>query len=603
MDRIYPRLQYLIVTGLLVAVGAYFIFQGVLPAIWAWIPAITTSLALIFGLEMVWQASQRRHLETTAHQEAQSALAELRQQAQLVFSTQQQFLTAISERDVLEGALRVGSQLAGAQGASFLPFDEYGQSLPALATGIIPETTMSNWTNRLLSPGTRQTCKACQALEGKNGCILLPEDIKKPSVVRCFHLSAAHRQVGSFNFFFETPQVITGDRQMLLQEVMTSAGKALDNLRTRDQETAALRYLQTSNAPRSNLTHQLNDLLESVQTALDTDFALLYIPGGIGSGPATSPLLLSRPRPDASVEIPDPAFLEGIWKSALTSSHSISLENVTLNNRAVWKVLLAVPLVWQTANPAGVLVLGSKSSQAFAERQRVLLETLASQAALLIQNARLMVQVEYQAVVDERTRLAREIHDGLAQTLAFLKIQAAQMQNYLTRGDTERLTSTLQASYRTLSDAYLDARQAIDNLRRIPSASLRDWVQQVAEDFEQSSEIAVKVHGFNLQLEFSANIQAQLIRVVQEALSNVRKHAHASQVVISARERKGFVLLEVRDNGVGFSPDAVVAASRYGLRGMRERADSIGAEFQIASRSGEGTTILLSIPAPIKEEL
>jgi two-component system nitrate/nitrite sensor histidine kinase NarX len=199
------------------------------------------------------------------------------------------------------------------------------------------------------------------------------------------------------------------------------------------------------------------------------------VPGAID----TTPVLLTESPADSNAEnsVPDLPFLEGIWRSVLSSGQSLSLENVTLNKREMWKALLAVPLVWQGERPAGVLVLGSISSQAFAHRHQALLEALASQAALLIQNASLVVQVEYQAVVDERTRLAREIHDGLAQTLAFLKIQTAQMQNYLAQGETERLTDTLQSNYRTLSDAYLDARQAIDNLRRLPSSSLAGWIR------------------------------------------------------------------------------------------------------------------------------
>ena len=86
--------------------------------------------------------------------------------------------------------------------------------------------------------------------------------------------------------------------------------------------------------------------------------------------------------------------------------------------------------------------------------------------ALDAKNEELLEQLEYKAVLDERTRLAREIHDGLAQTLAFLKIEAARMQNYASKGEMDTVARTLQACHRTLSDAYLDARQAIDNLRR-----------------------------------------------------------------------------------------------------------------------------------------
>jgi two-component system nitrate/nitrite sensor histidine kinase NarX len=348
----------------------------------------------------------------------------------------------------------------------------------------------------------------------------------------------------------------------------------------------------------------LNSLLENIRKTLQVDFALLYIPSGLpGQLQAAPQAFTSRDSAAGqSLSIPDELFLEGIWKSVLSTGHSMSLENVTLNKRETWKTLHAVPLVWQDQNPEGVLLLGSNSAQAFAQRHQALLETLAGQAALLIQNSRLMVQLEYQAVVDERARLAREIHDGLAQTLAFLKIQAAQMQNYLSRGETERLTSTLQASYRTLSDAYIDARQAIENLRRTPSVNLADWVQQVASDYEQATGQKVALDDFNLSVEYPPNVQTQLIRIIQEALSNVRKHSGAENVAIRGIQKPDSVLIEVRDNGKGFAPQQVDDSLRFGLRGMRERAESIGADFQIVSQPGAGTIVSLRLPVLMKEK-
>jgi two-component system nitrate/nitrite sensor histidine kinase NarX len=105
--------------------------------------------------------------------------------------------------------------------------------------------------------------------------------------------------------------------------------------------------------------------------------------------------------------------------------------------------------------------------------------------------------------------------------------------------------------------------------------------------------------------EYAPNIQAQLIRIVQEALSNIRKHANACTVKIVARQDGDMVLIEVRDDGCGFShpfenPDGKL---RYGLLGMRERAESIGANFQITSQVGKGTIVSLRMPVAIQEEI
>jgi two-component system nitrate/nitrite sensor histidine kinase NarX len=255
--------------------------------------------------------------------------------------------------------------------------------------------------------------------------------------------------------------------------------------------------------------------------------------------------------------------------------------------------------MWNDDVPLGILLVASTRS--FSAEQLSLLQIVAGEAALIVMNARYLVEAEYQAVLDERARLAREIHDGLAQTLAFLKMQSDQMQIYLAQGQMDRLNDTLRASSRTLNDAYLDARQAIDNLRRLPDMGLAELLRRTADEFFAAANISVDVTGIAPLPELPLNLRAQLLRIVQEALANVRKHARAKCVALAARLAQGDLILEVRDDGVGFAPEMVAAPTQYGLRGMRERAEMIGAEFQVISRPGEGTTVRLQIPIEVGE--
>ena len=224
-------------------------------------------------------------------------------------------------------------------------------------------------------------------------------------------------------------------------------------------------------------------------------------------------------------------------------------------------------------------------------------------ATIPAEQKELLEQLEYQAVLDERTRLAREIHDGLAQTLAFLKMEAARMQSHITTGEIASISETLQACHQTLSEAYLDARQAIDNLRPVPDMKLVDWLSVTATNFTTLTGMTVDTSKINLDYVFPNNIKAQLIRIVQESLTNIRKHAQACTVSISAFEHKGSAIIEVQDNGLGFAPEDVRSTSQYGLRSMRERAESIGADFQIISAPGVGTTVRMQIPILEKENL
>ena len=223
-------------------------------------------------------------------------------------------------------------------------------------------------------------------------------------------------------------------------------------------------------------------------------------------------------------------------------------------------------------------------------------QSIVSNKELSAESQEILEQLKYQAVLDERTRLAREIHDGLAQTLAFLKMEAARLQTHVTKRETASLTEALQAYYQTLSDAYLDTRQAIDNLRRVPDENLAEWLELTASDFGTLTGLTVDVSNVELAYAFPNNIKVQLIRIVQEALTNVRKHARACTVSISAFERGREAVIEVKDNGCGFAPEDVDRVAQYGLRGMRERAESIGADFQVISAPGMGTTIRLQIP-------
>lgn len=604
-DREFLQARWITFTALGLITGFYLLVGA------HWNPWLSVAVAILTAatitaiLEFWLRFSLRQAAGGQRFADTLIQLDQARSRTQTALRLQRKFLEARSEKEILEYILQIGTEALGAIGASFVPFNEWGQSLPALTHGTVPETALQFWTKRLSLPETRQACKNCQVLRSGPGCVLLPNELARPMRVRCFPLQSGGREVGVVNFYYEREAEPEAEANTFFVESLAVAGLALESLRSRDQEIAALLYLQSETSPKSDLSILLDSLLENVQRALDVDFALLYIPGGIPRQVNSSPQLFIRTKgdPGSAGSIPDQPFLEGIWKSVLTSGQSLSLENANLNKKEKWKALLAVPLVWRGEEPLGVLVLGSNSTQAFAQRHQALLETLAGQAALLIQNARLMVQVEYQAVVDERARLAREIHDGLAQTLAFLKIQASQMQNYLARGEMERLTASLQASYRTLSDAYIDARQAIDNLRRIPANSPHDWIKQVAADFEQSTEIKVDVSAFEVSIEYPVNIQAQLIRIVQEALSNIRKHANAKKVAIHGHQDGNSVLIEVQDDGCGFTPESVDGNSHYGLVGMRERAESIGADFQITSQPGTGTVVSLRMPVPVKEEL
>jgi two-component system nitrate/nitrite sensor histidine kinase NarX len=226
-----------------------------------------------------------------------------------------------------------------------------------------------------------------------------------------------------------------------------------------------------------------------------------------------------------------------------------------------------------------------------------MLQTICYQAALVVHNNSLMSELEYNAILAERARLAREIHDGIAQTLAYLKLKLAQLKNYAEQGDQPRLLETLGSIYDTLVDAYGEVRGTIDGLRIVPDEQgLEGLLRQIAADFEGHSDVKVEFSDSIDNVHLPPEVQIQLVRIVQEALNNIRKHAGSSSVLISCLELNGDLVLEVRDDGKGFDLDDIPGPSQHGLRGMRERAEVVGADFQVTSQPLQGTIIRIRLP-------
>jgi two-component system nitrate/nitrite sensor histidine kinase NarX len=345
----------------------------------------------------------------------------------------------------------------------------------------------------------------------------------------------------------------------------------------------------------------LEGLLSSLQKKLDVAGASFWIPGGVISASHRALFLSTRSRGDGepAAALPDARFIQGQWEIIARTRQPIHLSNVSLHTNEIYQAFSAFPVMWDEDEPLGILLVAAP--RPFSLEQLALLKSTAGEAALIVMNGRYLVKAEYQAVLDERARLAREIHDGLAQTLAFLKMQSDQMQMFLAQGKIDRLTGMLKASSRTLNDAYLDARQAIDNLRRVPDMGLADMLRRTAEEFAAATNLPVDVTGIAALPELSLHVRAQLLRVAQEALTNVRKHARAQTVWVCAHARNAELILEIRDDGSGFAPEHGASSAQYGLRGMRERAEMIGAEFQVISRPGEGTTVRLQVPIEVGE--
>lgn len=194
----------------------------------------------------------------------------------------------------------------------------------------------------------------------------------------------------------------------------------------------------------------------------------------------------------------------------------------------------------------------------------------------------------------ERARLAREIHDGLAQDLWYAKLKQSRLAAADELSDETR--KTVQEVLNSLDSALSEARQAVMAMRADPAtASLEDVLRTYLDDFADRFGIRAEFSIEGSLPRLSPRTEAELLRIVQEALNNIRKHADATVVRVRVERTDGRVLLTIADNGRGFDP-STVGGDRFGLQSMRERAELVGAELDITSTPSDGTRVQLDMP-------
>jgi signal transduction histidine kinase len=259
----------------------------------------------------------------------------------------------------------------------------------------------------------------------------------------------------------------------------------------------------------------------------------------------------------------------------------------------------------------GVLTVHGRDKRRFDDKDVELLTTVADQLATAIENARLYAEMEarvealsqelqYMAVVEERERLGREIHDGLAQTLSLLSMQVGQSRSLLLGGNVKACLAELREMSRVIDAGYEEVREAINNLRLAApkGVGFADWLQEYVYEFglrhDLSTELLVSPRRPPLVL--LPHQEVHLTRIIQEALNNVRKHAQASHVQMALIPNGCKLTLRVEDDGLGFDVERVQSQrGRYGLSTMRERAELLGGELHIQSAPGLGTMITVEI--------
>jgi signal transduction histidine kinase len=210
----------------------------------------------------------------------------------------------------------------------------------------------------------------------------------------------------------------------------------------------------------------------------------------------------------------------------------------------------------------------------------------------------LHVQLKGVAVLEERDRIARELHDSLAQALGYLGLRASVLQDLLADGAVDRAAAEARGISEVVDDAYADVREAILGLRMKTNrqgfvAGLREYVRKFG--LQTGIRVEIRVEPETIP-GLAPNVEIQLLRVVQEALANVRKHAKAESVVVRIWAEAEQLCVAVEDNGCGFNPDRPAPSGHFGLTTMRERIQGVDGSLVITSGPGEGTSVVVCLP-------
>ena len=257
----------------------------------------------------------------------------------------------------------------------------------------------------------------------------------------------------------------------------------------------------------------------------------------------------------------------------------------------------SVPL-YAHGKELGVLNLASTDWRELSEDDLRLLYTVGDLLSIAIERARLYAHRTEMGAVEERNRLAREIHDTLAQGLSAIALQLETADILLeTKGDSERIRRAVQQALHLARTNLDEARRSVLDLRAAPleGRTLAEAIVQLVQEVTAKHPITIKFQAVGAHRPLPVAVEAGLYRIAQEALTNIYTHAQATSAKLHLQVTIQTIQLTVQDNGCGFAPGEVTP-NRYGLTGMNERVRLLGGQLQIESAPGAGTKVVVTVP-------
>ncbi|MDO8616379.1 MAG: GAF domain-containing sensor histidine kinase [Dehalococcoidia bacterium] len=349
-----------------------------------------------------------------------------------------------------------------------------------------------------------------------------------------------------------------------------------------NEESEALYEIAVDIAALDDERQVLQSIMDRAREMLSADAAVLCLAGPSGAHVAA-----------AHAGLPEAFRVQGVVadEGPVTVDGQFGVDRCPFVNPAFNR--MSTDLISGGERIGEICVL-SAVLRVFGEDEVRLLRAIAHLAAIEVQKGKLMERDRLVAVLEERERLAREMHDTLAQVLGYLHLTSESARAGLNAGDLAKTEGALAEISSVAHEAYADVREAILGLRETVSQrrGFVDALREYAVKFSQQAGVStqVDIHGTEA-LKLAPEAEVQLLRVIQEALTNVRKHSGARKACVSLDQRDG-LRITIEDDGKGFNPGELDEnRDRFGLFTMRERVERVGGRLEIDSAVGMGTRV------------
>jgi two-component system sensor histidine kinase DegS len=299
-----------------------------------------------------------------------------------------------------------------------------------------------------------------------------------------------------------------------------------------------------------------------------------------------------------------PLVISDIWQDSPEPSSMRAWLQESKRHRIFdsFQTVLAIP-VSTKEQVAGLLILGHSEADYFSPEKVNTALNFAGTIAEAVEYDYFYRLAHNLATLTERDRLAQELHDNVAQSLGYINLQLSAVNQMLANGQVDEAQASLRNIKQVVGETYTDVREEIFNMRSAEMMglgflhTLREYTQKYNQFYQLDIKLEIKTD--KALLDFPPNVETQLIRIIQEALINVRKHASVNEALIRIQAEDNQLAFIIEDRGRGFADEPPLkpdAKSGFGLQIMAERAESVGALLQIDTPSKGGTRVIIWLP-------